>query len=146
MKYAMIIFLSLASFFCLNLAIGDEPAAKPSLYQRLGEMEGIENIVAKTIELHESNPTIAAYVAHIDQDWLVGSVTAFFAAGTGGPNSYTGVDMVTAHAHLDLTNEEFDAAVSDVLAAAEAHNVDADSRAEVNDILQSFRGAIVTDP
>jgi hemoglobin len=144
MKYALIVLLSLTSVLWLTPAVSDEPEAGPSLYQRLGETDGIESIIRKTIELHSENPQIAAYVKHIDQEWLIGSVAAFFSAGTGGPNNYTGADMVTAHAHLDLTNEEFDMAIADVLAALTAHDIDAESAAEVNNILQSMRGAVVS--
>ena len=142
MKHLAVVLLS-SLFLQFSPALAQDSAAGPSLYQRLGEMEGIESIVRKTVALHEVNPTIAAYVKHIDQEWLIGSVTAFFAAGTGGPNTYTGTDMMTAHAHLDLTDEEFDAAVGDVLYALEAHHIDEASAAEVDAILQSFRGAVV---
>lgn len=142
MKHLAVVLFSLL-FLQFSPALAQDSAAGPSLYQRLGEMEGIENIVRKTVELHEVNPVIAAYVKHIDQEWLIGSVTAFFAAGTGGPNNYQGTDMVTAHAHLDLTDEEFDAAVGDVLLALEAHGIDQASTDEVDGILQSFRGAVV---
>lgn len=144
MKYAIILLLSLASTLWLDPALADEPEAAASLYQRLGEMEGIESIVSKTVELHMVSPEISAYVKHIDREWLIDSVTAFFAAGTGGPNNYTGTDMATAHAHLNLTNREFDLAVADVLASLSAHDIDADSYAEVNNILQSMRDAVVS--
>lgn len=144
MKFFAIIIFSFVSVLWMGIIQADETVAGPSLYQRLGEQEGIESIVRKTIELHEANPTISAYVKHIDQEWLIGSVAAFFATGTGGPNTYVGTDMVTAHAHLDLNDAEFDAAVSDVLLALEANDIDAESSAEVNNILQSFRGAIAT--
>ncbi|MBT8063147.1 MAG: group 1 truncated hemoglobin [Gammaproteobacteria bacterium] len=144
MKFIITAFLSMAACLLALPVTAEEPPAGPTLYQRLGETEGIESIVRKTVALHEANPVIAAYVRHIDQEWLVGSVTAFFAAGTGGPNNYAGADMVTAHAHLDLTNEEFDAAVGDVLLALEAHDIDDESYAEVDNILQSFRGAVVS--
>lgn len=144
MKYVITAIVFLAACLLALPAPAEEPPAGPTLYQRLGEMEGIESIVRKTVALHEANPVIAAYVRHIDQEWLVGSVTAFFAAGTGGPNNYTGADMVTAHAHLDLTDEEFDAAVGDVLLALQAHDIDDESYAEVSNILESFRGAVVS--
>jgi hemoglobin len=124
--------------------LADDSEAGPSLYQRLGETGGIENIVRKTIDSYRVNPQITAYFKYIDQEWLIGPVTALLAAGTGGPNHYAGSDMVAAHSHLDLTDEECDMAVADVLAALKAHDIDADSQAEVNTILQSFRGAIVS--
>jgi hemoglobin len=144
MKTRLTAALGLTVSLWASAALGGEAVARASLYERLGGMEGIQSIVRKTIDLHAANPTIAAYVLHIDQEWLVGSVAAFFAAGTGGPNQYTGIDMVTAHAHLDLTNEEFDAAVSDVLAALDAHEIDAASHEEVETILNSFRGQVVS--
>jgi hemoglobin len=147
MKFLVAITLSLATLIWAGPALSNEPVAEEAtitLYERLGNTEGIEKVVRKAVELHMENPLLTAYVKHLDRDWLIGSVTAFFVAGTGGPNNYTGADMHTAHAHMDLTNAEFDSAVSDVGIAMQANNIDEASMLEVNAILNSFRAAIAT--
>lgn len=117
--------------------------AEETLYERLGGAEGVDKIVAGTLERHLENPTVAPYFKHLDLEWLHESVVAFFSAGTGGPNNYTGADMVTAHAHLKLNDEEFDAAVADVLASVQASGASQQAHDEVAAILASFRPQVV---
>ena len=125
----------------LNAWAGD--AETETLYQRLGGAEGVETIVRGTIDRHMENPEVVAYFQHIDHEWLIQSVIAFFSAGTGGPSNYTGADMVTAHAHLKLNDAEFDAAVADVLDSVKASGASQSAHDEVAAILESFRPQVV---
>lgn len=120
-----------------------ETAGTETLYQRLGGAEGVRSIVRGTLERHVANPKVAAYFQHLDLAWLENSVVAFFSAGTGGPNEYTGRDMGSVHAHLKLNDEEFDSAVADVLASVDANGADQATHDEVQAILLSFRPVIV---
>ena len=70
-------------------------------------------------------------------------VQAFFAAGTGGPANYQGRDMTSTHAHMKMSNADFDAAVADVLKAVKSNGVDEASTAEVAAILESLRPAVM---
>lgn len=127
----------------LNAFAGDDETTGPSLYERLGEMDGITQIVTDTVALHHANPDIGHFFDGVDDENLIKHVAAFFAAGTGGPANYEGRDMVTAHASMDMTDAEFDSAVSDVAKAAEANGIDADSIAAVGAILESLRPAVM---
>jgi len=131
-----------AGFITLN-AFADDAAAGPSLYERLGAMEGIGHIVNDTIALHHKNPLIAHYFESGDDERLAHHVVAFFAAGTGGPANYEGRDMTTAHASMHITDAEYDSAVRDVLTAVESNGVDPESKAEVAAILESLRAAVM---
>ena len=127
----------------LNAYAGDDGAAGPSLYERLGEMDGIAQIVKGTIARHHENPVLAHYFEGVDDDKLAAHVTAFFAAGTGGPANYQGRDMTSTHASMNMSNADFDSAVSDVAAAAAANGIDADTIAAVGAILESLRPAVM---
>jgi hemoglobin len=123
---------------------GEEGAAEgPTLYERMGGWDGVDKIVADTIALHLENDEIVDILDGIDLEKLHANVTAFFAAGTGGPNKYEGRDMTTAHAPLGLTEADFDAAVSDVLKAVNMNVEDEAVAGEVNAILQSLRPAVM---
>lgn len=126
-----------------NAAAGDDNAVQTSLYERLGEMDGINSIVADTVALHLDNEKIAHYFDGVDLDALKTHVAAFFAAGTGGPSNYTGRDMTTAHAGMNMSNADFDSAVADVIMAVESNGVDEQSTAEVVAILESLRPAVM---
>ena len=126
-----------------SAAAGDDNATQASLYERLGEMDGISAIVADTISLHLENEEIAHYFDGVDLDTLKAHVATFFAAGTGGPSDYTGRDMTTTHAHMNMSDADFDSAVADVLTAVESNGVDEQSTAEVAAILESLRPAVM---
>lgn len=122
---------------------GDEAAAAPSLYERLGASEGIGNIVRDTVALHHKNPAISHYFSDVNDDQLVTHVAAFFTAGTGGPANYQGRDMTSAHAAMQMSDADFDSAVADVMTALRANGVAADAQSEVAAILESLRPAVM---
>jgi hemoglobin len=144
MKFNPSVLLTLLLCFAASSSwAGEAEEVTETLYQRLGGEAGVRTIVQGTLERHLANPTVVSYFQHIDQAWLEDSVVAFFSAGTGGPNDYQGQDMVTAHAHLRITDAEFDAAVADVLASVTASGANQAAHDEVQTILLSFRPQIV---
>ena len=141
-RIVAIALLSMSTLFALGVA-AEEEAAAPSLYERLGGDEGLTKIVRDTIALHHENRDIAHYFADVDDDALAAHVIAFFAAGTGGPVNYQGRDMTTTHASLNMSDADFDSAVTDVLKAVKANGVDAESATEVAAILESLRPGVM---
>lgn len=122
---------------------GEDAAAAPSLYERLGSTDGIASIVNDTIALHVKNEDIGHFFDGVDLEKLAHHVTAFFAAGTGGPANYQGRDMTAAHADMNMSDADFDSAVADVLKATRANGVDEASVADVAAILESLRPAVM---
>ncbi len=118
-------------------------SGEATLYERLGGQENIERIVTTTIDMHLENPAIASFFADVDREKLETHVVAFFAAGTGGPAAYTGRDMTSAHATMSMTDEHFDKAVADVLAACRENGVGDAEVGEVAAILESLRPAVM---
>lgn len=136
--------LALALLATAQPTLADDAAAGgPTLYERLGKLEGIEQIVSDTIAMHLENAKIAHYFDGVDIHELQRHVVAFFAAGTGGPNEYQGRDMTTTHAGMDMSDSDFDSAVADVLAAVGKNVPDPAVADEVNAILQSLRPAVM---
>jgi truncated hemoglobin YjbI len=145
MKIIKILSVALAMLILGQPALAGEEAADagPTLYERMGSWDGVDKIVGDTIALHLENDDIAHFFADVDVEKLQSHVTAFFAAGTGGPNKYEGRDMVTTHTGMNMSDADFDAAVSDVLKAVRK-NVEEEAVAEeVNAILQSLRPAVM---
>lgn len=129
--------------FGMQVSVADEAAATPSLYDRLGGWDGIDRIVRDTVALHQANDDIGHYFTDVDVEQLVAHVTAFFAAGTGGPNKYEGRDMTTTHASMGLTDEDFDSAVADIMKSLEKNGKDASVRADVTTILYSLKPGVM---
>jgi hemoglobin len=111
----------------LSAFAGDDAAAAPTLYERLGAWEGIEKIVHDTLALHRKNPAIAHDFTDIED----------------GPSKYEGRDMTSAHAALNLSEADFDSAVADVLTAVGANGASAEAQSEVAAILESLRPAVM---
>ena len=134
----------LAAVFAIGPAsFAGETEAATSLYERLGGWDGIGQIVGDTIAFHQDNPEIAHYFADVDTDKLAAHVTAFFAAGTGGPAKYEGRDMTSTHEHMGMSDADFDSAVADVLKAVDKNGIGAAEKAEVAAIVESLRPAVM---
>ena len=143
--FAICLLTITSGFLAVNTAaVADEPAAQTaSLYERLGAWDGISKVVADTIDLHMKNPTIGHYFKDVDLDKLHGHVTAFFAAGTGGPAKYEGRDMTSAHAGMGMSEADFDSAVADVLTAVKQNGLGEQEQGEVKAILLSLKPAVM---
>lgn len=80
-----------------------------TLYDALGGRDAIEAVVDRFYERVVGDDSLAPFFEDVDMDRLRAHQTAFLSAATGGPYEYSGVNMREAHAHLDLTGEDFDA-------------------------------------
>ncbi len=114
-----------------------------SLYERLGGGDKIREIVADIWVNHTSNPKIKSRYTDSDPEKVKQLVWEFFCSGIGGPQQYTGKDMLTSHTGMNISDEEFIAVCDDVLAALDKHNVGQNERNEVLCILYSMKGDIV---
>lgn len=145
-KSLAICILTVASaMFSINMYAASEDADDQieTLYQRLGAWDGINQVVRDTIANHQKNPAISHYFENVDTVQLATHVTAFFAAGTGGPSKYEGRDMTSTHADMGLSNADFDSAVADVLRAVEMNGIGTAEKDEVAAILESLRPAVM---
>lgn len=92
-----------------------------SLYESLGEHEGIEGVVDDFYDRVLEDERVNGYFEDVDMARQRAHQTAFLTAAVGGPDSYDGDDMRTAHAHLDLSAAEFDI-IAEHLTTALAEN------------------------
>jgi len=67
----------------------------------------------------------------------------FVGQATGGPQVYEGQDMATAHAGMQITNEEFDRLAGHLEAALDAYSVPDAEKQELFAIVETTRSAIV---
>ena len=115
----------------------------PSLFERLGGVEGITAIANDVVERHKVHPVIAPRFLDVDDAKLKELVRDFFITGSGGPECYTGRDMEETHTGMNLNEAEFLAALDDCLAAVDGQEVDAITRNEVMGIFYSFKDAVL---
>ncbi len=114
-----------------------------SLYDRLGGGDGVKNIVADVWANHTSNPKVKNRYVNSDGEKVKQVVWEFFCSGIGGPQEYTGQDMLTAHTGMNINDEEFVAVCDDVLSALDKNNVGQTEKDEVLCILYSMKNDIV---
>jgi len=114
------------------------------LYYRLGEYDGIVEITTEIVRLHNINPDFDRFMGDIDGEKLAKDVADFVSTGTGGPNVYTGRDMPSAHAHLDLTSADFLSAGNDVMLAMQNTGQGEAEIQEMVCILVSMKDLVIT--
>ena len=114
-----------------------------SLYDRLGRREGIGRITRTMIDNHMANPLVSARYGASDMPKVEQRVIEFFCAGAGGPETYTGKDMLATHKGMNVSEQEFVAVIDDAMAALETHNIDPATRNDVLGILWSLKGGVV---
>lgn len=115
-----------------------------SLFERLGGTDGITRIVDDVMAAHLRNPVVKVrYEAIEDLDHAKKMAAEFFAAGSGGPDPYTGRDMLTAHRGMNVSEQEFIAVVDDILWALDEHSMTDDTKKDVLAILYSLKGEII---
>lgn len=115
-----------------------------TLYQRLGSAEGIAGIVDDVMAAHLANPIIKTRFENIeDIEHAKRMAFEFFCAGTGGPEPYTGKDMLMAHKGMNISEQEYLAVMDDIVEAMTKNAVDDATRNEVVAILYSLKGNII---
>jgi len=114
-----------------------------SLYDRLGRHEGIARITRTLIDNHMANPLVNARYGASDMPKVEQRVIEFFCAGAGGPETYSGKDMLATHKGMNINEQEFVTVVDDAMAALETHNIDPATRSDVLAILWSLKGELI---
>ncbi|MFK8068963.1 MAG: group 1 truncated hemoglobin [Gammaproteobacteria bacterium] len=145
MKNVQALFVICALFMNFSVSAEDhaEAPAAPSLFDRIGGEAMAHKIVGDIWINHTQNPIVKDRFANSDPMYVKTKVYEIFAAATGGPVEYTGKDMKTTHAGMNISEMEFNAVVDDVLAALTTHGVAQQEQNEVLAILWSVRGDIV---
>jgi hemoglobin len=126
------------------------PSARPSLYDRLGGAYPIAAVVDDFVErllindILNANPAISEARARVPKAGLKFHVTTLVCQVTGGPCKYVGRDMKTSHAHLSISEKEWDAMVAEFRMTLAKFNVPAPEQAELIAIVGSTKPQIVT--
>jgi len=115
-----------------------------TLYERLGSAKGIARLVDDAVDAHLANPVIKTRfentkdIAHAKK-----MSVAFFCAGSGGPETYAGKDLITAHKGMNISDQEFIAVVDDILGAMDKNGLGETEKKDVLAILYSLKGQII---
>jgi len=120
-----------------------------SLYDRLGGLMPISVVVSDFIDalvpdtVLNANPAIDAARKRVPAPYLKYHVTAMVCQATGGPCQYHGRGMKESHAHLNITEREWDRMVVLFKGVLAKHKVPAKETQELLDIVDTTKGDIV---
>lgn len=126
-----------------------EQEEQESLYDRLGGLAPISVVVSDFIdalvpdEVLNENPAIDAARQSVPAPYLKYHVTALVCQATGGPCEYHGRAMKESHAHLNITESEWDRMVTIFKEVLAKHLVPATETQELLDIVDSTKADIV---
>ena len=124
-------------------------ATTPSLYHRLGGVYAIASVVDDFIERLLVNDTLNANPAiedardRVPKPGLKYHVTAFVSMATGGPIKYSGKPMKVSHAHLNITEKEWQAMVADFRKTLNKFKVPKREQEELIALVGTTKGDIV---
>lgn len=127
---------------------GSTPAPR-SLYDRLGGLAPISVVVSDFIDALVPDPemnrnaAIAAARKRVPAAYLKYHVTAMVCQATGGPCQYQGRGMRDSHAHLNITEKEWDRMVTIFKEVLAKHHVPAKETQELVDIVGTTKAEIV---
>jgi hemoglobin len=119
-----------------------------TLFERLGGKEGIHALVDDIVDAHMENPLIRARFLPYAEDpehlaEIKEHTRRFLAMGSGGPDAYQGRTMSEAHRGMNISEEEYMAAVDDIMGVLQHHQVGEESQKDVLMITYSLRSQIM---
>ena len=124
------------------------PQKEASLYERLGGKSAIAMVVNDFVDTvgadsRITNEKVAARLEETSIPVLKMLITDQVCMATGGPCVYTGRDMVESHKGLEITNQEFDWVVDDLVKTLDKYKVPEREKNELIDLLAPMRSDIV---
>lgn len=124
---------------------GAAPATKAApLYERLGGQAAIVAVVDDFVGRSAADPRIKLRFANTDVPRLKSMLVEFVCMATGGPCKYSGQDMETSHAGMEVVDDEFTALVEDLSATLDQFKVPAKEKGELLGALGPLQPLIVT--
>ena len=138
-----IMLLVAAANFAACATMGDPP---PTLYKRLGGREGIAIVVGDFVTNMAGDSRVNARFKDMkpaDVEKLKSNLSDQICDATGGPCSYLGRDMKTAHKGMKITDAEWSATVENLSKALDKNKVDAKDKSELLGMLGPMKADIV---
>jgi hemoglobin len=94
-----------------------------TIYERLGGAPAMDAAVDLFYRKVLSDDRISHFFDSIDMEQQHVKQKAFLTMAFGGPNNYTGAEMRQAHAHMNLTEEHYNAVMENLGATLQELNI-----------------------
>jgi len=115
-----------------------------TLYQRLGEGDGIAAVVDNLYRLIMDDDTLAPFFSDTRMVEQKRHMALFLAAAAGGPDGYKGKDLGVAHAGRGIGDADFDRVIGHAATALAEAGVDDDTIGQVAGALLPLRPLVTT--
>ena len=140
--------MALVLLAMLNACATSTPKSEATLYDRLGGKEAIQAVVNDFVDTvgadqRITNQKVAERLKVINIDRLKALLTEQVCEGSGGPCKYSGRDMKTTHVGLEISNQDFDYVVDDLVQTLNKYKVPEKEQNELLAILGPMRPDIV---
>jgi hemoglobin len=132
-----------AMLFMLAACATTKPADPSPLYDRLGGKPAINAVVDGFVAKVAADKRINGYFWNADVVNLKHMLFEQICAASGGPCQYSGKDMKTAHAGMNIKEAEFGALVEDLIGAMNDLHVGKGEQKELLTTLGSLKGDVV---
>jgi hemoglobin len=126
---------------CQNM--GMAPMQQKSLYERLGGQGAIVAVVDDFVGNVAADNRINKFFAKTDIPRLKRLLVEQICAGTGGPCTYTGRDMKSAHTGMGINDAQFNALVEDLVKTLDKFKVPEKEKGELLGVLGPMKPSIV---
>lgn len=121
-------------------------AKEQTLYQRLGGYDAISAVVNEFANRLFADKKLAPFFGSLSTDSQVKFKqfnTTLVCAATGGPCTYLGRSMTTAHQGMGVTKADFDIVAGHLAATLDKFKVPAAEKEELLGIIGSLQGQVV---
>ncbi|CAN5898142.1 group 1 truncated hemoglobin [soil metagenome] len=120
------------------------PLAERSLYDRIGGKDAITGMIEDFVANVAADKRISAFFDNADMPGFKQKLVDQICEKTGGPCKYTGKDMKTEHAGMNIKDADYDALVEDLVKSLDKFKVGERERNDLLSALSKMKGDIVT--
>ncbi|ACV46777.1 MULTISPECIES: truncated hemoglobin [Halomicrobium] len=117
-----------------------------TLYERLGEREGIRAVVDDFYDRLIADEQLGPFFADADMELLRRTQTDFLCEAAGGPETYDAVPVREAHIDVPFEPTHIERAIELLEASLDAFDVPADDAAAVVDAVAAYEAELLASP
>jgi hemoglobin len=117
--------------------------SQQSLFERIGGAAAVDAAVDVFYRKVLADARISHFFTNVDMNRQRAKQKAFLTVAFGGPNGYTGKNMRSAHAHMKLTEEHFNAVMENIGGTLKELNVPDELIAEAAQIALSTKNDVL---
>ena len=123
---------------------GGSALAERSLYDRIGGKDAITGMVEDFVANIAADKRISAFFDGADMTGFKQKLIDQICERTGGPCKYTGKDMKTSHAGMNIKDADYNALVEDLVKSFDKFKVGEKEKTDLLAALSKMKGDIVT--